>query len=229
MASATGADVHVPVREGVYGERVAAIEPGGVEYIPLAERHGRPLDLFWTWNSPNWEFATMFLGVIPITVFGGGFWPTVIAVVLGSAVGAASVGILSTWGPRFGIPQLVHSRGAFGYLGNFLPAGLQALTAGVGWFAVNTISGTFALSTLTHLPFQLALIVVVLLQVFVAFIGHNFIHQFEKVAFPYLAIVFTIATLFIVAQSHPSQGFNPSAPVAFGGPLGAFILAVFVA
>ena len=40
---------------------------------------------------------------------------------------AASVGILSTWGPRFGVPQLVQSRGAFGYLGNFLPAGLNAL------------------------------------------------------------------------------------------------------
>jgi purine-cytosine permease-like protein len=152
-----------------------------------------------------------------------------LAVIIGSALGAASVGILSTWGPRFGVPQLVQSRGAFGYLGNFLPAGLNALTAGIGWFAVNTISGTFALSTLAHLPFQVALIVVVLLQVFVAFIGHNLIHQFEKVAFPYLALVFTVATVVIVAQSHPAQGFNPSAPVAFGGPLGAFILAVFIA
>ena len=40
---------------------------------------------------------------------------------------------------------------------------MNALTAGIGWFAVNTISGTFALSTLTHLPFQVALILIVLL------------------------------------------------------------------
>jgi purine-cytosine permease-like protein len=218
----------VPIREGEYGDRVIAVEPGGIEYIPLSERHGTPRRLFWTWNSPNWEFATMFLGVIPIAVFGGGFWPTVVAVVLGSALGAAAVGLLSTWGPRFGVPQLVQSRGAFGFLGNFLPAGLNALTAGIGWFAVNTISGTFALSTLTHLPFQVTLIIIVALQVFVAFIGHNFIHQFEKVAFPYLAIVFTIATVVILAQSNPSVGFNAKAPVAFGGPLGAFILATFI-
>jgi NCS1 family nucleobase:cation symporter-1 len=222
-------EADIPVREGEYGDRVMAVEPGGIEYIALAERHGSPRRLFWTWNSPNWEFATMFLGVIPITVFGGGFVPTVVAVILGSALGAAAVGLLSTWGPRFGVPQLVQSRSAFGYFGNFLPAGLNTLTAGVGWFAVNTISGTFALSTLTHLPFQVALIVIVLLQVFVAFIGHNFIHQFEKVAFPYLAIVFTIATLVILTQSNPGVGFNAKAPVAFGGPLGAFILAVFVA
>jgi NCS1 nucleoside transporter family len=222
-----GADI--PVREGEYGDRVMAVEPGGIEYIALAERHGTPRRLFWTWNSPNWEFATMFLGVIPITVFGGGFIPTVIAVILGSALGASAVGLLSTWGPRFGVPQLVQSRGAFGYLGNFLPASLNTLTAGIGWFSVNTISGTFALSTLTHMPFQVALIVIVLLQVFVAFIGHNFIHQFEKVAFPYLAVVFTLATLVILTQSNPGVGFNPKAPVAFGGVLGAFILAVFVA
>jgi hypothetical protein len=36
----------VPVREGVYGDRVAAVEPGGIEFIPERERHGRPLDLF---------------------------------------------------------------------------------------------------------------------------------------------------------------------------------------
>ncbi len=218
----------VPVREGEYGDRVVAVEPGGVEFIALSERHGSARQLFWTWNSPNWEFATMFLGVIPITVFGGAFWPTVLAVLIGSALGAAAVGTLSTWGPRFGIPQLVQSRAAFGYLGNILPAGLNALTAGIGWFAVNTISGTFALTTLTHLPFQVTLLLVVLLQVFVAFVGHNFIHQFEKVAFPYLAIVFTLSTLIILAQSNPGVGFNPSAPVAFGGPLGAFILAIFV-
>src|SRR3984893_7165339 len=221
-------EAEIPVREGEYGDRVLAVEPGGIEYIALNERHGTPRQLFWTWNSPNWEFATMFLGVIPIVVFGGGFLPTVLAVVIGSALGAAAVGILSTWGPRFGVPQLVQSRGAFGYLGNFLPAGLNALTAGIGWFAVNTISGTFALSTLTHLPFQVTLILIVLVQVFVAFIGHNFIHQFEKVVFPFLAIVFTLATIVILAQTNTLVGFNAKAPVAFGGPSAAFILSLFI-
>lgn len=72
-------EADIPVREGDYGDRVMAVEPGGIEYIALEERHGTPRQLFWTWNSPNWEFATMFLGVIPIVVFGGGFWPTVAA------------------------------------------------------------------------------------------------------------------------------------------------------
>ena len=36
----------VLVREGSYGTQVFEVEPGGAEFIPLNERHGRPLQLF---------------------------------------------------------------------------------------------------------------------------------------------------------------------------------------
>jgi hypothetical protein len=35
------------VREGDYGTKVVAVEPGGAEFIPPQERHGRPLNLLW--------------------------------------------------------------------------------------------------------------------------------------------------------------------------------------
>ena len=35
----------VLVREGEYGDRVITVEPGGAEFIPLHERHGKPLQL----------------------------------------------------------------------------------------------------------------------------------------------------------------------------------------
>src|SRR5213083_195967 len=53
MQSVQEVEKHVPVREGDYGERVATVEPGGVEYIALKERHGKPIDLFWTWLWPG--------------------------------------------------------------------------------------------------------------------------------------------------------------------------------
>ena len=236
MATTTDVDAHVPVREGQYGSKVTAVEPGGVEYIPDRERHGSPIQLFWTWMSPNMEFATVFVGVLPIAVFGGGFWPTVLGVILGSLLGSITHAILSAMGPRFGVPQMVEGRAAFGFFGNFLPAGLSWLTASFGWFIVNSVSGTFALVTLTSvlsnksavLDFRVAFVIVVVAQVIVAFIGHNLIHSFERIIFPYLTIVFGLATIVVLAQSHPGVGFNASAPVAFGGPSGAFILAVFI-
>ena len=236
MATTTDFDSQVPVREGEYGSKVAAVEPGGIEYIANRERHGSPIQLFWTWMSPNMEFATVFVGVLPIAVFGGGFWPTVFGVILGSLLGSTTHAILSSMGPRFGVPQMVEGRAAFGFFGNFLPAGLSWLTASFGWFIVNSVSGTFALVTLTSvlsnksavLDFRVAFVIVVVAQVIVAFIGHNMIHSFERIIFPYLTVVFGLATVVVLAQAHPGVGFNASAPVAFGGPSGAFILAVFI-
>ena len=69
----------VVVREGNYGTKVAAVEPGGAEFIPLNERHGKPLQLFWTWTSPNFEFATVFVGVIGVAIFGLNFWQAALA------------------------------------------------------------------------------------------------------------------------------------------------------
>lgn len=236
MALTTDVETQVPVREGDYGSKVTAVEPGGIEYISERERHGSALQLFWTWMSPNLEFATVFVGILPIAIFGGGFWPTVIGVVLGSALGSITHGFLSAMGPRFGVPQLVWSRGAFGFIGNLLPGVLNAFTAGAGWFLVNSVSGTFALVALSGLlnshfstpvlDFRVAFFIVVVVQVAVATVGHNMIHQFEKVVFPYLAIVFGIATVIILAKTNPGLGFNAKAPVHFGGASGAFVIAV---
>ena len=128
-----------------YGTRVVAVEPGGVEVIPPTERHGQPLQLLWTWASPNMEFATVAVGLLGVLAFGLTFWQAVAAILIGTALGSVSQGVLSTWGPRDGLAQMVLSRTGFGFLGNVLPAGLNALTAGIGWFAVNSVSGAFAL------------------------------------------------------------------------------------
>jgi len=218
----------VPVREGEYGARVAAIEPGGVEFIPERERHGRPIDLLWTWTSPNLEFATVFVGVIPVAFFGGGFLPTVLALVIGTALGSLTHAVLSSWGPRFGVPQLVQARGAFGFHGNALPATLNAFTAGVGWFIVNSVSGAFALQALIGWRFWIGYVIVVVAQVGVAFLGHNLVHAFERAVLPYLAVVFAIATVVILAKTHYGAGFDAHNSPG-GGRSAAFILAVFIA
>lgn len=226
MASAEVIEQHVPTREGQYGERIVAVEPGGVEYIPLRERHGKPLDLFWTWMSPNLEFATVFVGTIGVILFGGSFAAVVAGIVIGTALGSLTHGILSSWGPRFGVPQMVQGRAAFGYRGNILPAGLNTFTAAIGWFIVNSVSGAFALMALFGMPFSLfwlAYLIVVAAQVAVAFFGHNLVHAFERYAFVPLALIFGVATVFILSNSH-LVAFNPKAPIAFGGDVGAFML-----
>jgi NCS1 nucleoside transporter family len=204
---------HVPVREGEYGERVATVEPGGVEYIALKERHGQPIQMFWTWLSPNLEFATVFIGVIAVAFLGLNLWQAATAIIVGTVLGAVSHAVLSSWGPKFGVPMMVASRGAFGFLGNILPAGLNGVTASFGWFIVNSVSGAFALQALfpsTNVPFWLAFLVIVVVQVIIATLGHNLIHVFERLALPLLGTVFIIACFFIFI--HGDYGFS-GAPV----------------
>jgi NCS1 family nucleobase:cation symporter-1 len=210
----------VEVREGTYGEKVIAVEPGGAEFIPLSERHGRPLQLFWTWTSPNMEFATVFVGFIGVVYFGLSFWETFLAVVIGTGLGSITQGILSAGGPQYGVPQMVLSRRGFGYWGNVLPAGINAVVAGIGWFAVNSVSGTLALSALTHMPEVLCLLIVVAAQITVALLGYNLIHVFERYAFPVLVVIFLIASVWTLAKGHPGA-VHKTFPGAFLIEIGA--------
>ncbi|HEV2216698.1 MAG TPA: cytosine permease [Candidatus Dormibacteraeota bacterium] len=218
---------HVPIREGEYGERVATVEPGGVEFISHSERHGTPIQLFWTWLSPNLEFATVFVGVLGIAVFGLSFWETAIAIIVGTALGSLTHAVLSSWGPKFGVPMMVESRGAFGFLGNILPAGLNAFTGSIGWFIVNSVSGAFALQALAliinlNLPFWVTFLIIVVAQVLIATLGHNFIHVFERYVLPLLGVVFLLACIAIFANPHANYGI--AANVGPFGHFGAFML-----
>src|SRR3954451_15060261 len=88
-----------------YGARVLPVEPGGADYVPLSERHGKPWQLFATWLSPNMEFATVFVGVLGVQVFGLTFPVAIVALVVGSAAGSITLGLLSAAGPGRGVPQ----------------------------------------------------------------------------------------------------------------------------
>jgi NCS1 family nucleobase:cation symporter-1 len=206
--------------------RTTSIEPGGIEAIPANRRHGSPWQLFATWSAPNLEFATIFVGVIAVAYFGLGFWPAMFALTLGTAAGALTQGILSTWGPREGLAQMVLSRTAFGYRGNILPAAINTVMAGLGWFAVNSVSGAFALSTLTGMPVAFALIVVVVIEVAVAFIGHDLVQVFERYSSYVLGAIFVVATVTIFLHANLGVvqkggnfsfgGFTLAAGAAFG-------------
>jgi NCS1 nucleoside transporter family len=169
--------------------------------------------------SPNLEFATIFLGVLAVAAFGLGFWQAALAVVTGTGLGALAHGVLSARGPSAGVPQMVLGRVSFGYWGNLLPSAFNSVAAGIGWFAVNSVSGALALNTLTGLPSWLCLIVVVAIMVALGFFGHNLVQAFERYAFPVLAVIFVVASAVILSKAHP--GFAGD-----GGGLGGFLLTV---
>ena len=221
-SAVAAAPIEAEVREGTYGSKVAAVEPGGAEFIAFSERHGKPYQQFWTWVSPNMEFATIFVGVIGIWFFGQSFWTATLAIVLGTTLGSISMGALAARGPLFGVPQMILSRIGFGFLGNILPAGLNAVVAGIGWFAVNSVSGAFALNALLGWNAKLCLVIIVVVELAVAFFGHNLVHAFERWAFPVLVVIFAIASVVIVSKAHLGAAASTGFPGGFGGWLVTF-------
>jgi NCS1 family nucleobase:cation symporter-1 len=199
-----------------------AIETNDILPIPSGERHGKPWHLFTVWSSPNLEFATVFIGAL--AVFAGlNVWQAILAVTLGNALAAVTHGWFSSWGPKHGVPQMVLGRTAFGLRGNILPAGTSTLVAGIGWFAVNTTSGAFALTSLlsiagVNVPVAVSVTIIILVQVVVAFVGHNLIQKFERYAFFYLVVVFVAVSAIIINQASAANVFaaNPGTDFKWG-------------
>ena len=208
--------------------KATSIEVNDVAPISAGERHGKAWHLFTVWTTPNLEFATVFVGALAIG-FGLNVWQGLLAVLVGNALAGITHGILSTWGPSAGLPQMVLSRNAFGKWGNLIPAGMSTLVAGIGWFAVNTVSGTFALSALFPALGTLgALAVIIVLQVGVAFVGHNLIQKWERYLSYFQAIVWIIVIVTVLGQqgafevaaaadsAFPWAGFTLTAGAAYG-------------
>ena len=208
-----------PIAAERYGAKTVAVEPGGVEVIPESERHGKPSQLLWTWSSPNLEFATIGVGILGPLFFGLTFWQSVAAIVVGTVLGSATHGVLSSWGPPSGLCQMVLSRVGFGHRGNILPAGINAVVAGIGWFAVNSISGALALHVLLPaLPQWLCLVLIVVAQLGIAFYGHNLVQAFERYAGPILAVIFLAGAIVIFTKSHPGAArIDPGFPLPTSG------------
>jgi NCS1 family nucleobase:cation symporter-1 len=114
---------------------------------------------------------------------------------------------------------MVLSRISFGWWGNALPAGLNAVIAGIGWFAVNSVSGALALNSLTRLPSWVCLLIVVVLQIVIAYLGHNLVQVFERYAAPVLGVIFAVACIITFVKG--SYGGHGS-----GAGLGGFLVVV---
>ena len=117
---------------------------------------------------------------------------------------------------------MVLGRLAFGFKGNAVPAVLMSITAGVGWFATNSVSGAYALATLFGIGPLLGLVIIVLLQTGLAFFGHNLVQAFERWTFPVLAVIFAITSMVILSKAELGA---PAAEGGMGGT-GGFLLTV---
>ena len=100
------------------------------------------------------------------------------------------MGLMASMGPTFGYPQMMISRVVTGRKGN-TPFALANWISTVGWFTVNIILGAYALQLAFGLPFYVAAILIILVDILLAVYGHDIIHLFERLMSVVLAAMFT--------------------------------------
>ena len=212
----------------MYGANVAVVEPHGLEAIEENERHGSPRDLFGLWFGANSETANFAVGILAVALYGTSLAGALVGLAFGSVLGYIAISLVSVAGPRFGLPQMVISRRAFGRDGNVLPA-IFAFLAGVGWFSIDCIFGAQALGKLLHVGYPVALTITLAGSIVIAVYGYNAIHVFERfAAFAMVAGFATIAVV-VLARAHFNAPFDPHAPYAAGGEIGGIAFSAALA
>ena len=206
-----------------YRDRVAAVEPYGVDAIPDAERHGKGISQLWIWFAAGMNFPIILLGFYAMGM-GLSLPGAVTAILVGALVGSIVMGVLSRMGGRLGVAQQIQSRGPLGFVGNFLPVAYVNVFAGIGWAAVTVILGGQAANSLfPAIPFWLAALVLVALQLVVAIFGYNMIHYLQRILAIVLFVGFLLITIVAVSRGS-SHGYTASAQgVATYGTVGGWI------
>lgn len=161
------------------------IEHRSIDYVPLAERHGRVWHLWPVWFTGDAHLATIAVGFVGIALGGNLVWMSV-AVALGCALGTFFMAFHSTQGPQLGLPQMIQSRPQFGYVGALLVWAV-ALVSFLGYNAFNERLAADTLETLYGAPSSLSIPLVGIVAAALAVVGYRWIHR-TQMALAYLLI-----------------------------------------
>jgi len=188
------------------------LEQRSIDYVPLAERHGKVWHLWPVWFSGNAHLATLAVGALGIALGGNLLW-TATAIIAGCALGTFFMAFHSTQGPQLGLPQMIQSRPQFGYVGALLVWAV-ALVTYVGYNSFNQVLAAQALHQLiavvpaTSTP---ALLAFAALAAGIAAVGYDSIHLAQRaVAFLMIAML-TIFCAGAPLLGLPAAQWDPAA------------------
>jgi len=187
------------------------LEKRSIDYVPLAERHGKVWHLWPVWFSGDAHLATLAVGVLGISLGGNLLW-TAIAIIVGCAIGTFFMAFHSAQGPQLGLPQMIQSRPQFGYLGALLVWGV-ALVTYVGYNSFNQVLAVQALQQLsgslkTEAP--LVMIGFAVLAAGLALVGYDFIHVAQRGVALLMIALLTVFSAGVLLLGIPAAEWDPA-------------------
>ncbi len=190
--------------EGVAGE----IEAHSIDIIPDSERRGSVHQQFTLWFATNANVFNFVLGGFAILFGLNVFW-ALIALVVGTLLGMAFTALHAIQGPRLGVPQMIQSRGQFGFYGAIFIF-LASILLDVGYLAAQQVVQAQSMQGLvTSVSIPWWIIIVTIPAVLLAIFGYHWIHRIQ----PVLTVLFAgalVAAVILTATSgdHLSKGMT---------------------
>jgi nucleobase:cation symporter-1, NCS1 family len=172
----------------------SVVEQHHVEVIPDADRHGRPRDQFTLWFAANANVVNFTLGVLAI-LFGLNLFWALVAIVVGNVLGMLLTALHAWQGPRLGVPQMIQSRGQFGFYGaSFIL--LASIVLDIGYLAASQVLQGDSLNLLvSSVSVPVWIIIVTLPALALAIFGYRWIHSVQKVMTAVFVVVIVIAVI----------------------------------
>ncbi len=203
--SQSGSKVSAPTES--QGLMANQLEVHHIDVIPASERHGKPRDQIPVWLAANTTVVNFVLGGLMVVLGLNLFW-AIIAVLIGNILGAVLTGFHAMQGPRLGVPQMIQSRGQFGFVGaEFIF--LASILLDVGYMAASQALQAKSMNLLVPgVAVTWWIIIVTVPALVVAIFGYRWIHQFAKVIT--LVLVAVIFVVFIQAALY-GHGISPAA------------------
>ncbi|HET9125225.1 MAG TPA: cytosine permease [Solirubrobacteraceae bacterium] len=190
-------------------------ESRGIDYIPLAERRGKPTDLAWMWAGALLNVEYVVYGAL-IMSFGLRFWQAALVIVLGN-LSYLIAGLGSLQGPRAGTAAFTINRAPFGPNGAKVIAGFNWMTQ-VGFeiegLALVVLAGLALFNKAgvgSSTGLKVALIIAAAaIQLLLPLFGHRaMLRVLRALAIPFV-ILFVVLTILSVGKVHLSAGTGGS-------------------
>ena len=194
---------------------MAMIEARSIDYVPLAERHGKAWHLWPIWFSGDAHLATLATGALAIPL-GLTFGWAALAIVLGGALGTFFMAFHSSQGPELGLPQMIQSRPQFGYRGALLVWGV-ALVTYVGYNVFNQVLIGQTMTQLAGMRPVTTYIAFTALAIALALFGYDLIHVAQRVLAMVLIGALLIFSVGVIVTGHGGalSVLGPLKPIAF--------------
>jgi purine-cytosine permease-like protein len=186
-------------------DAVGHIETRGVDFIPHAERHSSPINIFWILIGANLAIGMVVIGFLPVS-FGLGWWAAATSIVVGNAIGSCMLAPMALLGPRSGSNGPVTSGAFFGVIGRIIGSVIGALIC-LGFYALAVwtggqvaVAGLHKLVGLTsnNMTLGISYAIIALVCSLVAIWGHASMVFVERLMIP-IAGLLLIVGLFVYA------------------------------